>query len=154
MIGMVKNASIKYVEAIDTGEMNLAALRNNFSHLGEVVNEHADEMRALASKQTHTISYAIDQHGMTTILEGGKHLRIKIVNAFVQMGDNVADEDIVELVGISNYIRFSPTEKAGKVRIFNVHESNLMFSDAIVVNASSNRRIVVNVTFESTEVGN
>lgn len=151
---MVKDASIKYVEAIETGEMDLTALRNNFSHLGEVVNEHADEMRALASKQTHTISYAIDQHGMTTILEGGKHLRIEIVNAFVQMGDNISNEDIVELVGISDSIRFSPTEKAGKVRIFDVHKSNLMFSDAIVVNMSSNRRIVVSITFKSTEVGN
>lgn len=151
---MVKNATIKHVEAIDTGEMDLVALRGNFSHLGEVINEHADEMRALSSKQTQSVGYAIDQSGLTTILEGGKHLRIKIVNAFVQMGDNITNENIVELMGISDSIRFSPTEKAGKVRIFDIHKKNLMFNEGIIVKTSSNRRVIINVLFKSTEVGN
>lgn len=151
---MVKDASIKYVEAIETGEMDLVALRDNFNHLKEVINEHADEIRALASKQTQTIGYAVDQSGLTTILEGGKHLRIEIVNAFVQMGDNVTNENIVELVGISDSIRFNPTEKAGKVRIFDIHKKNLMFSEGIIVKTSSNRRVIINVLFKSTEVSN
>ncbi|MCK4826982.1 hypothetical protein KA005_65215 [bacterium] len=151
---MVKDATIKYVEAIDTGEMDLAALRENFSHLGDVINEHADEMRALSSKQTQSVNYAVDQSGLKTILEGGKHLRIEIVNAFVQMGDNITNENIVELMGISDPIRFSPTEKAGKVRIFDIHKKNLMFSEGIIVKTSSNRRVIISVLFKSTEVGN
>lgn len=151
---MAENTDIKYIEAIDTGEVDWNILRGNFDNLADVVDEHADELKGLAQKQTQTISYAIDEAGLTTILNSNRHLRIKITNAFLQMGDSISKEDIVEIVGISNKIKVSNTEKAGKVRIFEVLKKQLLFTENIQVRTSSDRRVIVNVTFESTEFDN
>jgi len=151
---MTKEVDLKFVQAIDTGEWDILALRGNLDDLEEAVNEHATELRALAFKQTQTISFAIEEAGLTTILHTNKHLRCKIVNAFIQLGDNIKIDDIVTIQDISDSIRFAETEKAGKVRIFNILKSHLMFNDELIINTTSNRRVIVNVTIESTEVGN
>lgn len=151
---MVKEASLKFVSAIETGVMDLQAMRGNFDELEDVAKDHANELRALAFKQTQTISYCVDESGLTTILNGGKHTRVKIVNAFVQMGDSVNSEEIVKLVGISDAIKFSDSEKSGKVRVFNILKEHLMFYEDIIVETTNDRRVIVNVTIESEEVGN
>ena len=145
---MAKVTDLKYVEAIDTGVMDLQALRDNFDNITEVVNEHASEMVALASKHTHTISFAIEAVGETTILTGGKHLGGTITNAYVQMGDSIPKESILEILGISNSIKVSGTEKAGKVRIFNVLRKHLLLYENVVVRSSSDRRAIINITIE------
>ena len=151
---MADTVDLKYVQAIDTGEWDILAMRNNFDEVEEAINEHATEIQALAFKQTQTISYGIESAGITTILNSNKHLRCKITNAFVQMGDNVKQDNTITIKGISDSIRFSETEKAGKVRIFNILKSHMMFNDEIIIETTSNRRVTINVTIESIEVGN
>lgn len=151
---MAQEVDLKFVQAIDTGEWDIKAMRRNFDDLDEAINEHATELRALAYKQTQTISYGIEEAGQTTILRTNKHLRSKIVNAFVQIGDNVSLENIVSIKGVTNSIKLSDSEKAGKIRIFDILKSNMMFNDELIVQTTSNRRIIINVTYESMEVSN
>ena len=151
---MAKKTNLKFIEAIDTGKVDWGVIRANFNNLGQIVDEHADELRGLASKQTQTISFGVDTVGLTTILNSNKHIRIKITNAFVQLGDSVPSEESIKLVGITDSLKFSSTEKAGKVKVFNVLKTNLMFTEPIIVETNNDRRIIVNVTYESTEVGN
>ena len=151
---MAMKSDIRFVQAIDTGVMDLQAMRDNFDNIEEVVDEHATEIETLASRQTQTISFGIDEDGLTTILQSDKHHRIEIVNAFVQMGDNRTDECIVELVGITDAVKFSSTEKSGKVRLFNIIKKNLLFHEEIIVKTNSDRRIIVNVTCVSSEGDN
>jgi len=151
---MVKKIHIGHVSAIETGAIDLQMLWHNFTNIGIVINEHAVELNTLAYRQTQTISFGIGERGQTTILRGDKHHRIKIINAFVQMGDSIPEECVVEIEGMSNSVRFSKTESAGKVRIFDLHKNELMFYEDLVVNTTSNRRVIVSVTFESSEGGN
>ena len=149
---MIKNTELEFIEAIQDGSsLDVVALRGNFDKIEEALNEHKEEIEATPQKVTNTISYAIDTTGLTKILRKGKHRNLKIINAFVQMGDSVKEEATVGLVGISDAVRFSKTEKAGKVRIFNLNRSDLKEKDEILVSTSSNRRVIVSVTYEGEE---
>jgi len=145
---MIKNAKLKYIEADSAAPMDLVALRENFDKLEEVANNHAEELKLLAQMHTQTISYAIDVAGLTTILKPNKHKGVRIVNAFVQMGDNIKEEQFVGLTGISDNIKFSKSERSGKVRMFTLTKDRVATNEPIRVSTSSNRRIIVNVTIE------
>lgn len=149
---MIKNTELEFIEAIQDGSsLDVVALRGNFDKIEEALNEHRDEIESTPLRVTNTISFAIDTAGLTKILRNGKHTNLKIVNAFVQMGDSVKDEATVGLVGISDAVRFSKTEKAGKVRILNLNKTDIKEKDEILVSTSSNRRVIVNVTYEGEE---
>lgn len=149
---MAKKTDQKFIAIIDTGVMDIAALRGNIDNLAEVADEHADELIGLATKQTQTVSYCVDTIGITTIVNGNKHLRIKITNAFLQAGDSVPKNEVIEIVGITNAISLKSSEKAGKVRVFDILKKHLMFNEDIKVKTSGDRRVIINVTYESGEV--
>ena len=148
---MIKNAKLKFVQADPATTMDLEALRDNFDILEEVSNNHSEELELLADMQTQTISYAIDSSGLTTILKANKHTDMKIINAFVQMGDNIKEEQVVGLMGISDAIKFSKSEKSGKVRMLSILNDIVLSDKDIVVTTSSNRRIIVNITLEGAK---
>ena len=148
---MAKNTELEFITAIEDGSIDIAALRGNFDKIERALNEQKEDIETTPLKVTNTISYAIDTAGLTKILKKGKHTNLKIVNAFVQMGDSVKEEATVGLVGISDAVRFSKTEKAGKVRIFNLNRTDIKEKDEILVSTSSNRRVIVSITYEGDE---
>ena len=148
---MIKKTDLKYITADSAAPIDLEALRGNFDNLREVVDNHAEDIKSLALMQTQTISFAIGVSGLTTILKPKKHNDMRIINAFVQMGDNIKEEQFVSLVGISDGIKFSQSEKSGKVRMFTILKDNVLSNEGITVSTSSNRRIIVNVTVEGVD---
>ena len=135
----------------DDGSVDWNPVRKAFTEIQDILNEHADEIKASVKHNTQTISYAIEGEGIKTILKSGKHYRGKIVNAYVIMGDNVPQKTIVELEGISEQISFNSTEGMGKVRIFKLKKSQIHFIDEVRVVQTGDRRMVINITIESTE---
>ena len=135
----------------DDGSVDWNPVTKAFNEIQEILNEHANELKGIVRHNTQTISYAIEGTGVKTILKAGKHYRGKITNAFIIMGDNVPQKTIVELEGISEQISFNSTEGMGKVRIFKLKKSQLHFIDEVKVVQSGDRRMVINLTIESTE---
>jgi len=150
---MVDKSTFTQPTFIDNGTVDWRPVVTAFHEIQTILNEHADELKGTVRHNTQTISFAIEGNGITTILKGGKHYRGKITNAFVTMGDNIQNKTSVELVGISEPINFNTTEGAGKVRIFKLTKSNLHFIDEVKVNQIGDRRMIVNMTIESTEEG-
>lgn len=148
---MVEKSSFEQPEFVDNGTVDWIPVTAAFSEIQDILNEHADELKGLARHSTQSISYAIEGAGITPVLKPGKHPRSKIVNVCVMMGDSIAEEATVVLQGITNTIKFSATEKAGKVRIFTILKESLHFIDAVRAETTGNRRIIISLTLESME---
>ena len=148
---MAEKSTFTHPTFIDDGSVDWAPVRKAFIEIQNILNEHANELKAVVRHSTQSISYAIEGNGLYTVLGTGKHYRGKITNAYVVMGDNIPSTTSVELIGISNTISFKASEGAGKVRIFNILKSHLHFIDEIVVSQTGDRRMIITITIESTE---
>ena len=148
---MAKQLQLKKIEGVDTGQFDIVGMRQNFTDIEEVANDHEAEINALSRRVPGTISFAVEAVGVTKILSGSAHLDLKITNAYVQIGDSVAKEINIDIKGITNSIRYSNTEKAGKVKIFDVENPEVLFVQDILVETDSDRKCLVNFTFESME---
>lgn len=149
---MPEEVEMEDITAVDDGSIDWNQFRRNFTSLGDAVNDHAKEITAMARRVTNTISFAIESEGETIIINPGMHPRMKVTNAFVQLGDNISDfEDEIEILGVTDSVRFSKTEKAGKIKIFGIRKSDVKFYEQVVVKTSSRRHIVVHITSESME---
>jgi len=148
---MVEKTNYILIEPKDDGSISWKPIMNAFEQIQDKINFNADEAKAIAQHQTFTISYAVEAVGTTTILNSSKHPRAKIINAFVQVGDNLPLENIVEIEGITNTIKISDTHTAGNMRLFKILKPQLHFIDNVKVKTTSDRRIIVNLTLESIE---
>ncbi len=148
---MVLKSVLEDLKYIDTGEVDWGRIKRNFQNIQDTINTNADDLNAVAKRQTYTIIYAIEKIGITEILKSGKHLRMKIINGWAQLGDNVKESISVSIEDLTDMITFKETEKAGKVRIFKINHSYISFIDNVRVYTSSDRRILVGLTLESVE---
>ena len=148
---MAKQLQVKKIEGIDTGQFDIVGMRQNFTDIEEVANDHEAEINALSRRVPGTISFAVEAVGVTKILSGSAHLDLRIINAYTQIGDSVAKEINIGIIGITNNLRYSDTEKAGKVKIFDVENPDVLFVQDIFVETDSDRKCIVNITFESKE---
>ena len=137
--------------AADTGIADWSIINKNNIRIAAAINEHAEELLSLARQQTATINFGIEHEGNTIILSGHNHLRSKITNAYVLLGDNLTKEIDIKIEGITNTVSFSSTEKAGKMKLMTIHKEEILSYEDIVVITSSDRRIMVHVTLESKE---
>lgn len=148
---MTKQLQLKKIEGVDTGIFDIVGMRKNFNDIEEVANDHKAEITALSRRVPGTISFAVEAVGVTKILSGSAHLDLNIINAYVQIGDSLAKEINIGIIGITNNLRFSDTEKAGKVKIFDIENPDILFVQDIFVETDSDRKCIVNITFESKE---
>lgn len=148
---MTKELKVKKIEGVDTGNFDINGMRKNFADIEEVVNDHVVEIEALAKRISGTISFAVEAEGVCKILSGSVHPDMRITNAYVQLGDSVSKEINIQILGITDMIRFSDTEKAGKVKIFDIENPEVLFIQEILVETDSDRKVIVNFTFESME---
>ncbi len=149
---MVETAEIKTFNAIEDGATDWKNIRNNFTEIGEVLNEHADELKALARHSTFTISMMFQSAGKHTLMNPGKHLRCKPLNAYAVVHDNIDSEVRVSLVNLAQDVKFNGSEKKGSAKVFALSPNKLVhFAESVQVELSADRRVSVYVTFESTE---
>lgn len=146
----MKTIEIPVLEYIEDGSGDQAGLQNFVNKVGEAINEHVKEVNALAEKSTQTVSFAIEAMGITEIISD-KHVRAKITNVFFQLGDNLDMKQSVKIVGHTETISFSKTEKAAKTKIAEILNESFGFAERMEVETSTDRRIIVNVTYESME---
>ena len=135
----------------DDGSVDWRPIIAAFEQIHDKINENADELKAAVRHNTQTISIAIEGPGVSPLLRAGKHFRGKIVNAFAVMGDSILSGTTVEIQGITNVLKFSDSEKAGKVRIFQIIRSQLHFIDELRISQTGDRRMIISVTIESSE---
>lgn len=149
---MVEEAEIKSFNAIEDGATDWKNIRNNFTEIEEVLNEHAGELKALARHSTFTISMMFQSAGKHTLMNAGKHLRCKPINAYAVIHDNIDAEVRVSLVNLAQDVKFSDTEKKGSGKVFSFYPNKRVhFAESVQVELSGDRRVSVHVTFESTE---
>ncbi|HWQ95922.1 MAG TPA: hypothetical protein VN368_00980 [Candidatus Methylomirabilis sp.] len=150
---MAEKAAVKTFGAVQDGSADWDTIRKNFNELEAKINEHANELKALAQHETSTVSMLFETQGIHTMLAGGKHKRCKVTNAYAQVHDNIDAEVVVSLLGME--VKFSSTEKKGSAKSFDSSGEYLLrdlnFIDHLEVELSYARRISVNVTLESTE---
>jgi hypothetical protein len=149
---MAKKVEVKPFRAIEDGATDWAPIRKNFEDIQEKINEHADELKALAQHATFTISMMFQGRGRHFLLTGGKHLRCRPVNAYAVIHDNIDTEVRVSLAGLAGDIKFSDSEKKGSGKIFDLYPNKILhFIESLEVELSEDRRISVYVTLESVE---
>ena len=150
---MVKKFKIKKIEGVDNGSFDINGLKKNFSDIEDVINDHEEEIKGFDKVVSGSISYAVELVGETIILHGGTHCNMKVTNAFVQLGDSLPFNLLISIKGITNTLRFSNTEKAGKLKIFNIWNEGILLEDDIVVETDSDRKCIVNLTWECVNNG-
>lgn len=148
---MAEVAEIKTFSAIEDGATDWKKIRDNFTEIEKVLNEHARELKALARHSTFTISMMFQGAGKHTLMNGGKHPRCKPLNAYAVVHDNIDAEVRVRLVNLAQDVKFSETEKKGSGKIFDLYPKAVHFVESVQVELSTDRRVSVHVTFESTE---
>lgn len=150
---MAEEIALKDFNAVEDGSTDWGNIRENFTDLEEVINEHVDELRAIVKRQTFTVSKLFASKGKHVFLTGGKHLRCRPVNAYAVVHDNV-DREVRITLDLGQEIKFSATEKKGSAKDITLHPHKAVhFTESVFVEFSEDRRVSVYVTFESIEEG-
>ncbi|MCX9011777.1 MAG: hypothetical protein OIN66_11725, partial [Candidatus Methanoperedens sp.] len=103
---MVQKTTMRNFGAINDGATDWDSIRKNFTDLEKTVNDHYNEIKAIAQRQTFQVSGMFQTRGKHTLMHAGKHLRCKPINAFAIVHDNVAAEVQVNLVNLSSPAKF------------------------------------------------
>lgn len=149
---MAEKIEVQSFRAIEDGSTDWNPIKENFQDIQEKINEHADELKALSTHSTFTISRMFQSRGRHVLLSGGKHLRCRPVNAYAIVHDNIESEISISLVDHAEDIKFSPSEKKGSGKLFDLYSNRILhFIDTLEVELSADRRISVYATFESVE---
>jgi len=109
------------------------------------------EINAIASRQTFNISYLISNSGEFIIVNSYRHLRIKIIQAWVEVKDNSYRSQAIEIIDITEPKTISESYKAGVAVPLKIIKQELNFYKSIRVIAKSNRLVTVNLLCESAE---
>ncbi len=137
---------------IDNGSVDWQPVSDAFTEIQKNLNEHRDEIRALARRMPFSVTGMFETEGKHTLLGAGKHVRCKLVSAHAVLHDNIHGDVRVNFPGLTGDIKFSDTEGKGSGKIFPVlPNANRHFSEPIEIELSAGRRVSVYATFESTE---
>ncbi len=150
---MVEKTTMRTFGAIEDGSTDWGSIRKNFTDLEDVIKDHYKEIKAIAQRQTFTISGMFQTKGKHFLMKAGRHLRCMPVNAYAVVHDNVEAEIHVTLVDLSQPCKFSDSEKKGSAKILELFPVRAVhFAQDVEVELSENRRVSVYATFESIEV--
>jgi hypothetical protein len=140
----------KIMNFVDNGSVDWRPVQANFENVFADMRANANEITALAQRQTWTIVKLFESNGTHTIMQAGKHLRCKCINAFAQLADSRNQEISCSFDG--DTLKFTNTEGAGKARLFRLDEMRYYhFIDIIEVEQTEDRKVIYTFTFESTE---
>jgi len=110
-----------------------------------------NDVNALYERQTQTYTLPIWAAGQYTMLNGGRHTRLKIIDAWVEVKDNSDQDQSIEIVGFSNILNISDTYGAGVAIPLDMTRGELGFGENVIVRAGTNRRVTVQLLCESNE---
>lgn len=114
------------------------------------LSQHDIDITALFKQQTFSMQYTIERRGKYYMARAGKHPRLKIINAFATIGDNIPGlEQTIQLEGMSQPLKFKGTEKAGKIQLIEITKDIVPFWVDIKVIATTDRRVTVTLHVES-----
>jgi len=140
------------LDHIETGAVNWQELIAEIEAEDTTVQDHTNDIAALARHQEFTVSRIFETAGDHVLLDGGYHIRARVVNAYAVVHDNVEQEVQVEIIpGVAAPIHFSSTERKGSAKEFSLVHHALHFSTTVKVRLSASRRVSVYVTLRSTE---
>jgi hypothetical protein len=145
---MAAKGAIAFIEtgAVDWQELEDAIDENNIT-----LQDHTNDIRALACHQEFTVSRLFETAGDHVLLDGGYHVRARVVNAYAVVHDNIEEEVHVYLLGVAAPIHFSSTERKGSAKEFSLAPHALHFATTLRVHLSASRRVSVYVTLRSNE---
>jgi len=106
---------------------------------GDIYNE----INAVASRQTFNIQYLISEAGEFIIVNSYRHLRLKIIQAWVEVKDNSYRSQAIEIIDIAEPKTISESYKAGVAVPLKLIKEELNFYKSIRVIAKSNRLVTV-----------
>lgn len=129
---------------------NMQDIIDNFTNIYDDMKANADEITALAQRQTWTIVKMFETQGKHEIMARGKHPRCKVVSAFATLGDNV--ETAVTVKYLEDTLHFSDTENSGKTRAIRLPVVQAIhWKDMVEIEQKGDRRVVYTFTFQSEE---
>ncbi len=109
------------------------------------------DVKALFERQTFNVSLPIWAAGDYTMLNGGRHARLSILDAWVEVKDNSDQNQTIEIVGFSDILNIPETYSAGVAIPLDMIRGELGFGENVIVKASTNRRVTVELMCESDE---
>lgn len=108
-------------------------------------------LNALYGRQSVSLRKFTETKGTHIIANARRHVRLKVLDAWVTVSDNSDVEQSVEVLGITKPLEIAPSYKAGVSIPLTIVENEINFFRPIKVNVSSNRRVVVELLCESME---
>jgi len=109
------------------------------------------DIDSLYQNQSNLYVIPIWAAGQYTLLDGNKHGRLKIVDAWVEVKDNSDLDSTVEIIGLSNPLYVPNTYSAGVSIPIDVLRKNIGLNEFVYVRASTNKRLSVHLQCESDE---
>ncbi len=111
------------------------------------------EVNAVASRQTFNIIYLITSRGEHVIVNGHRHPRMKVLQAWVELKDNSERPQSIEIIGITRPKDIADTYKAGVAVLLELRyrTNEVHFVSSVIAKVSSDRAITVTLLCESTE---
>ena len=107
----------------DYGDEKLVLTKDGFSatvfdtHIGDKITTLEDRVDSLYQAQS-SIVYPLWARGTYAILKARQHYRVKLVDAYVVVGDNSERDITLELVGYSEPMTITSTYKSGTMTQF------------------------------------
>ncbi len=111
------------------------------------------EINAVASRQTFCYTYLITSRGEHTIINGHRHPRMKVIQAWVELKDNSERSQRIEVIGVTKPQDIAESYKAGVAILLPLRyrTNEIHFVSDIKVKADTDRLVSVTLLCESTE---
>lgn len=124
----------------------------NYGYNNRITIKDLDtDVKALFERQTFNIRFPIWVAGKFTMLRGGKHIRLTILDAWVIISDNADLDQTIEIIGFSDVLYIPNTYGAGVSIPLDIIRGNLLFGEDIIVRAETNKRVTIELLCESDE---
>lgn len=151
---MVKEITKQTLRFIENGVIDWTPIKDYFNDLEDVINDHADEIKASVQRQTVLYRYPIWASGTFTMLRGGKHPRLKIIDGWITVADNSDRAQKIEVIDIAEPVDISSSYSAGVIipLPIRLNSDKIMFHKDVEIRALGERRVVIEMLCETYEL--
>lgn len=152
--------NFKEITYVDQGLFDMGVLIDNFKTLFDAVNDAVKTQDIDAeyydSIYPAQIGYVVDELGEYVVLNSAYRADMKIHQVYITAGADGVDTEIDVMINgetiLQNPITMKSTEGRGKIVIGNALEHiTITRFDEIVISTSSNRRVLMNISFKGTD---
>lgn len=156
--------TLKDIHWVETGGLTVDRIVDNEETLRDAINAGDVSIAELVTFVNRYLgfgscSFAVDEIGRHTAVEGDKHPDMKLTHVHAVIGSNVqADDTTIEILMngselLADPIRFVASETKGKIRVGVVMDHiDIMRSDSVEVETDTNQTVAVHMNFEPQAV--